>query len=118
LLLPSPAVGTARIYPGISSRYEVRKLDLLRSGLEVAGERSPRADQRRAALHVGMGDILKIVRCGAIGIPRGRDGRDFHPVSAIRAGEHETRQVRWSNVLVMHAALPGSSPPASNPRPI
>jgi hypothetical protein len=52
------------------------------------GERPPRAGQRRAALHAGMGDILKIVRRGAIRIKRGCDGGDFHSVSAIRAGEH------------------------------
>jgi hypothetical protein len=90
-------------------------LDWTRYGGGVAGERPLRAGQRRAALHAGMGDVLEIIRCCAIRIPRGCDGGDFHPVSAVRAREHETRQVRWGNVRVMHGALPGSSPPGSTP---
>jgi hypothetical protein len=77
-----------------------------RRRVSVAGERPPRAGQRRAALHTCMGDILKIVRCDAIRIPRGCDGGDFHSVAAIRAGEHETWQMRWGNVRVVHGALP------------
>jgi hypothetical protein len=51
----------------------------------------PCAGQRRAALNAGMGDILKIVRCGAIRIQRGCDRGDFHVVPAVLAGEEETR---------------------------
>jgi hypothetical protein len=56
-----------------------------------AGKQRSRADQRRAALHAGMGDVLKIVLRGAISVQRGCDGRNRHPVSAMRAGEEETR---------------------------
>jgi hypothetical protein len=77
-----------------------------RRRVSVAGERPPRPGQRSAALHTGVGDILKIVRCGAIRIPSGYDGGDFHSVAAIRAGQHETRQMRWGNVRVVHGALP------------
>ena len=58
-----------------------------------------------------MSDILKIVRRGAISVQRGCDGRDLHPMSAMRAGEKQTRQVRWGNVLVMHGALLVARPP-------
>jgi hypothetical protein len=52
-----------------------------------------------------MGDILKIVRCGAIRIQRGCDRGDFHTVPAVLAGEEETRQMGWGNVLVVHGTL-------------
>jgi hypothetical protein len=58
-----------------------------------------------------MSDILEIVRRAAIGVQRGCDGRDLHPMSAMRAGEKQTRQVRWGNVLVMHGALLVARPP-------
>jgi hypothetical protein len=51
-----------------------------------AGKQPSRADKRRAALHAGMGDVLKIVRFGAISVQCGCDGRNRHPVSAMRAG--------------------------------
>jgi hypothetical protein len=57
----------------------------------VAGERSYCADHRRATLHAGMGDVLEIVRSETVFQQRGRDGRNRQPVSAIRAGEQETR---------------------------
>jgi hypothetical protein len=99
---------------------EALKSDPVCDGVGVVEERS-RADQRRAALNAGMSDVLKIVRSGAISVQRGRDGRDLHPMSAMRAGEEESRQVRWGNVLVMHGALPVVRPPnsaAPTPRPI
>jgi hypothetical protein len=68
-----------------------------------------------------MSDILEIVRRNAISVQRGCDGRDLHPMSAMRAGEKQTRQVRWGNVLVMHGALLVARPPnyaALTPRPI
>ena len=58
----------------------------MRDGTDVAGERPHRADQCRAALHVGMGDVPKIVRIDPLAI-RASDGRDRHPVSAMWAGE-------------------------------
>jgi hypothetical protein len=75
-------------------------------GVRVVGERPSRADQRRAALHAAMGDVLKIVRFGAVVISRGCDGCDGHPVAAMRAGEEETRQVRWRNAVATHGAIP------------
>jgi hypothetical protein len=63
---------------------DARKSDLVRNGLEVAEEGPSRADQRRAALHAAMGDILKIVQFDTVGIPRCCDGRDRHPVPAMR----------------------------------
>jgi hypothetical protein len=57
----------------------------------VAGEGSYRADHRRATLHAGMGDVLKIVRSETVFQQRGCDGRNRQPVSAMRAGEEETR---------------------------
>jgi hypothetical protein len=88
-----------------------RKSDRLRDGVSGAEGRPSRADQRRSASHAGMSDILKIVRRGAISVQRGCDGRDLHPMSAMRAGEKQTRQVRWGNVLVMHGALLVARPP-------
>jgi hypothetical protein len=44
-----------------------------------------------------MGDILKIVRFGAVRVPARCDCRDRHPASAKRAGQEETRQVRWGS---------------------
>jgi hypothetical protein len=72
----------------------------------VVGERPSRADQRRAALHAAMGDVLKVVRFGAVVISRGCDGRDRHPVAAMRAGDEETLQVRWRNAVATHGAIP------------
>jgi hypothetical protein len=46
--------------PGISSRYEARKSNLVRVGVGV-GERPYRAGQRSAALHAAMSDILMVV---------------------------------------------------------
>jgi hypothetical protein len=66
------------------------------------------ADQRRAALNAGMGDVLKIIRRGAIIVQRGSHGSDRHPISAMQAGKEETRQVRRGNVLIAHSGSPGS----------
>jgi hypothetical protein len=79
----------------------------MREGVGIVGERS-RADQRRAALNAGMGDVLKIIRRGAIIVQRGSHGSDRHPVSAMQAGKEETRQVRRGNVLIAHMSSPGS----------
>jgi hypothetical protein len=76
----------------------------VRDGVSIVGER-PRADQRRAALNAGMSDILEIVRRVAISVARGCNCRNLHPMSAMRAGEEESRQLRRGNVLVMHGAL-------------
>jgi hypothetical protein len=118
IIAPSVACGwDGENSPGISSRYEARKSDLVRNGLEVAWEWPSRADERRAALHTAMGDILKIVRFGAVRIPRGCGGRDRHPVSTMRAGKHETRQVRWGNLLEgMKLSRSGDLPPPSPDR--
>ena len=98
-----------------------RKSDRLRDGVSGAEGWPSRADQRRSASHAGMSDILEIVRRNAISVQRGCDGRDLQPMSAMRAGEKQTRQVRWGNVLVMHGALLVARPPnyaALTPRPI
>ena len=96
--------------------------DPMRDRVGLAGERPSRADHRRAALHAGMGDVLKIVRRGAIFVQRGCDGCDRHPTSAIKAGKEVTRQVRWGNTLIAHwSSLPVARPPNSAmpiPRPI
>jgi hypothetical protein len=60
----------------------------------AASERSHRAGQRRATLHAAMSNVLKIVRFGSVIEPRGRDGGDLHPVSAVRAREDEARKTR------------------------
>jgi hypothetical protein len=121
IVAPSVACGCdGENSPGISSRYEARKSDLVRNDVEVAGKRPSHADQRHAALHAAMGDILKIVRCGSASEPRGRDGRDHQPVPAMRARKEETRKVRSGNVLVMHEVIPVPRPPDSTaviPRP-
>jgi hypothetical protein len=70
-----------------------RKSDPVGDGVGVAGERASGAGQCRSTLDAGMSDVLKFIRFGATVIPRGCDGRDRHPVSAIRAREEETRQV-------------------------
>jgi hypothetical protein len=54
-----------------------------------------------------------IVRFGADCVARGRDGRNLHPLSAMRAWEEETRQTRWGNVRVRHGSLSVPRPPAS-----
>jgi hypothetical protein len=59
-----------------------------------AGGRPHRAGQRRAALHAAMGNVLKIVRCDAVGEWRWIDGRDRHPVPAMWTGKEETWQVQ------------------------
>ena len=71
----------------------------VRDGVGVIRERPYRRGQRRAALNATRGDVLKIVGCGAASQPSGCDGRDRHPVSAVRGGEDETRQARWSGEL-------------------
>src|SRR5437879_1826804 len=48
--------------------------DLVRDGVGVAGVRTPRAGLRRAALHAAMGDVLEIVRLGAVRVPCRCDG--------------------------------------------
>ena len=69
----------------------VSKSDAGRDFVNVAGQRPYRASQLRAALHAAMGDLLKIIRFGSVIEPRGRDRGDRHPVSAMRAGEQESR---------------------------
>jgi hypothetical protein len=59
-----------------------------------AGGRPHRAGQRRAALHAAMSNVLKIVRCDAVGEWRWIDARDRHPVPAMWTGKEETWQVR------------------------
>ena len=51
-----------------------------------------------------MGDVLKVIRFNA-DEPRGCDGRDRHPMSAVRAGKKETWQVRGGNALERHGVL-------------
>ena len=80
-----------RIRPGQAADGEARKSDPACDRVGVLGERPSRTDQRRATVHAAMGDVLEIVRFRAIVIPCGCDGRDRHPVSAMRAGEEETR---------------------------
>jgi hypothetical protein len=92
--------------------------DPVRDSGDVAGERPSRAYLRRATLNAGMGDVLKIIRCGTISVQRGCDGCDRHPVSAMRAGKEETRQMRWGNVDITHRSFPVPKPPESTPRPI
>ena len=63
----------------------------MRDCVGVAGERSYRPDHRRATLHAGMGDVLKIVRSETVFQQCGCDGRNRQQVSAMRAGKEETR---------------------------
>jgi hypothetical protein len=69
-----------------------------------------RAGQRRAALRAAMSDVFKIAGCGTIGERRGLDDCDRHPLSAMWTGEHEARQARWRNVIVIHGTLSVPSP--------
>jgi hypothetical protein len=94
---------------------EARKSGPVCDGVSVVGGRPSRTDQRRAAVHAAMGDVLEMVRFGAVVISRGGNGRHRHPVSAMRAGEEKTRQVRWRNALVTHGAIPVPRPPCSIP---
>ncbi len=89
----------------VASR-ESRKLGPAGDFVIIAGERPHRPGQGRATLHAAMGDVFKIVRFDAAGEPRAGDGRDRHPVAAMRAWEQEARQARWGNVLEWHGVLP------------
>jgi hypothetical protein len=80
-----------RICPGQPAVSEAWKSASGRYCVAVAGEGSYRADHRRATLHAGMGDVLKIVRSGTVFQQRGCDGCNRQPVSAMRAGEEDTR---------------------------
>jgi hypothetical protein len=101
--------------PARAADGEARKSDPVCDGVSVVGGRPSRTDQCRAAVHAAMGDVLEIVRFGAVVISRGCDGRDRHPMSAMRAGEEKTRQVRWRNALATHGAIPVPRPPGSIP---
>jgi hypothetical protein len=80
-----------RIYPGQPADSGTWKSAPVRDCVAVAGEGSYRADHRRATPHAGMGDVLKIVRSETVFQQWGCDGCNRQPVSAMRAGEEETR---------------------------
>jgi hypothetical protein len=58
----------------------------------VAEEWPDCAGECCAALNAAVRNLLKVVRFDAASQPRGRDARDDHPVSAMRAGKEETRE--------------------------
>jgi hypothetical protein len=72
------------------------------AALGGGGRRTHRADQRGAAVNAAMGDVFKIVGCSAATEPGGFDGRKYHPVTALCAGEHEARQAGRQNILAVH----------------
>ena len=82
-----------------------RKSDSIGNGVGLAGELPYRADERRAALHAAVRNILKIVRSDAIRVPRGCDGGDRHAVSAMLTGKQQARQKRGRNDLEAHGTL-------------
>ena len=86
----------------MSSLVAVCLSDSVRDRVGAVGERPSCADQHHTALHAGMGDVLKIVRCCAVTQAGGCDGRDRQSASAQRAGKEETRQLRWGDITGMH----------------
>jgi hypothetical protein len=109
-LVDEPALQTLNpTRPRQAADSEALKSETVGSRVGVTGEQPYRAGQKRAALHAGVGDIFKIVQPGtAIQLRRcdGRDGRDYHPVSAMWAGEKEARQARCRNTQVSHGTPP------------
>ena len=87
----SSGMGTDNFGSRKFNRQCVRRSAPVRDCVGVAGERSYCADHRRATPHAGMGDVLKIARSETVFQQRGCDGRNRQPVSAMRAGEEETR---------------------------
>jgi hypothetical protein len=69
-----------------------------RRGREAKTDQTWKSDPIGVALNAGMRDVLMIVGYRAISVQRGCDGGDRHLISAMRAREDKTRQVRWGNV--------------------